>query len=503
MARALGREFYRFSVGGLTDVAEIKGHRRTYVGAMPGKLIQTLKATKVSNPLVLIDEVDKVGQAGYRGDPSSALLELLDPNQNSTFMDHYMDTPVDASKVLFLCTANVLDTIPGPLRDRMEIINLSGYDGNEKVEIARKYLEPKIRRETGLEDGAEGVPTTLKMDESAVRTLIRWYCRESGVRNLEKHVEKVFRKVALKLVQAREKGLRELGWSPEQITKVEAAVHRRAEAREIERKAKEAEAKKVHIMKPVGVKGGVETGGGGVAGAEAGGASAGQRKAKKEEEEEADAVNAADAANPTVVDTVGVSKDSESESDSEASVATDGEAKAVDDDASLVFPESIPGVHDADWRVTEENLADYVGKRIFTSDRMYQQPPPGVVMGLAYTSMGGAALYVEVTTTSTQWEGPGQGTDGKQGGTGAGEAGKSDSESNSARGGGGGASLQVTGKMGDVMQESSKISHTFARRFLKKYKGIKMATEAGFDPEGAPLPEGTQAASDADLAEER
>lgn len=237
-------------MGGLTDVAEIKGHRRTYVGAMPGKLIQTLKATKVSNPLVLIDEVDKVGQAGYRGDPSSALLELLDPNQNATFMDHYLDTPVDASKVLFLCTANVLDTIPGPLRDRMEIINLSGYDGNEKVEIARRYLEPKIRRETGLEHGAEGVPDSLRLDEGAIRALIRWYCRESGVRNLEKHVEKVYRKTALRLVQAREKGLKELGWSAERISKVEHAVHKRAEAREEARKKKEEEDKKANVVVP-------------------------------------------------------------------------------------------------------------------------------------------------------------------------------------------------------------------------------------------------------------
>ena len=132
IARALNRQFFRFSVGGLNDVAEIKGHRRTYIGAMPGKLVQCLKTTAVSNPLVLIDEIDKIGSGrGYNGDPSSALLEMLDPNQNGTFMDHYLDTPIDASKVLFICTANTLDTIPGPLLDRMEVIRLSGYDQPE------------------------------------------------------------------------------------------------------------------------------------------------------------------------------------------------------------------------------------------------------------------------------------------------------------------------------------------------------------------------------------
>ncbi|EOD08243.1 ATP-dependent protease La [Emiliania huxleyi CCMP1516] len=193
IARALGREFYRFSVGGLTDVAEIKGHRRTYVGAMPGKLIQCLKATGAANPVVLIDEIDKLGR-GYQGDPASALLEVLDPSQNASFMDHYLDTPVDLSKILFLCTANDSGTIPGPLLDRMEVVRLSGYILDEKMQIANQYLIPAAKKQMGLEEG------TMQLPDDAIASLIRWYCREAGVRNLQKHVERICRKVALKLV---------------------------------------------------------------------------------------------------------------------------------------------------------------------------------------------------------------------------------------------------------------------------------------------------------------
>ena len=144
-------EYYRFSVGGRHDVAEIKGHRRTYIGAMPGKIIQCLKKTHTENPLVLLDEVDKIGM-GRHGDPTSALLELLDPEQNANFLDHYLDVPVDLSQVLFVCTANVYDTIPGPLLDRMEVIDLSGYMADEKVAIANRYLIPQARKETAVEE---------------------------------------------------------------------------------------------------------------------------------------------------------------------------------------------------------------------------------------------------------------------------------------------------------------------------------------------------------------
>jgi Lon-like ATP-dependent protease len=149
IARALNRKFYRFSVGGLADVAEIKGHRRTYVGAMPGKMVQCLKSVGTANPLVLIDEIDKLGR-GHSGDPASALLELLDPEQNVNFLDHYLDVPIDLSKVLFVCTANVIEMIPNPLLDRMEIIAIAGYITDEKMHIARDYLEKNTREACGI-----------------------------------------------------------------------------------------------------------------------------------------------------------------------------------------------------------------------------------------------------------------------------------------------------------------------------------------------------------------
>ncbi|KFP76609.1 hypothetical protein N310_02281, partial [Acanthisitta chloris] len=287
IARALNREYFRFSVGGMTDVAEIKGHRRTYVGAMPGKIIQCLKKTKTENPLILIDEVDKIGR-GYQGDPSSALLELLDPEQNSNFLDHYLDVPVDLSKVLFICTANVTETIPEPLRDRMEVINVSGYVAEEKLAIAERYLVPQARVLCGLDENK------AKITPEVLTVLIKQYCRESGVRNLQKQVEKVLRKSAYKIVS--------------------------------------------------------------------------------------------------------------------------GEAEMV--------------------QVTPENLQDFVGKPIFTVDRMYETTPPGVVMGLAWTAMGGSTLFIETSLRRPKEK------ENKDG------------------------SLEVTGQLGDVMKESAKIAYTFARAFL-------------------------------------
>lgn len=371
IADALGRKFFRFSVGGLSDVSEIKGHRRTYVGAMPGKLIQCLKSTESMNPVVLIDEIDKLG-SGYRGDPASALLEVLDPSQNSSFLDHFLDVPVDISKVLFMCTANDLGSISGPLLDRMEVIRLSGYDFPEKVAIAEGFLIPKSMAESGLmvkkkeEDKdannggtdklgdepnlplsqyqhGETVPTTLSIGKGAIESLVRWYCREAGVRNLAKHIDKITGRLALQVVAE-------------------------AEGTELSQKSK--------------------------------------RKALT-------------------------------------------------------------------WEVTDDNLSDYVGKPIFTSDRMYEEDPlpHGIVMGLAWTSMGGSALYIET-------QGIKRGLD-KEGKT---------------RGGGG---IKTTGQLGDVMKESSQIAYTLARARLSQIE----ANNSYFDdtdihmhvPEGATPKDGPSA----------
>ncbi|KAJ3169716.1 ATP-dependent Lon protease pim1 [Irineochytrium annulatum] len=304
IARALNREYFRFSVGGLTDVAEIKGHRRTYVGAMPGKVVQALKKVQTENPLIMVDEIDKIGR-GHQGDPASALLELLDPEQNSSFLDHYMDVPIDLSKVLFVCTANTTETIPAPLLDRMEVITLSGYVAEEKVAIAETYLAPAARAAAGLEN------RKVTVTREAIESLIRHYCRESGVRNLKKQIDKIFRKSALWIVKRED----ELG-------------------------------------------------------------SAGSED-------------------------VGVEK----------------------------FKEVI--------EVTPENLKDYVGSPVFISDRMYDTTPAGVVMGLAWTQMGGSALYIESVLESTI---------------------KEDSK----------PSFNRTGQMGDVMKESATIAYTFAKSFMAR-----------------------------------
>jgi ATP-dependent Lon protease len=419
IARALNRQFYRFSVGGLSDVAEIKGHRRTYIGAMPGKLIQCLKSTGVSNPLVLIDEIDKLGAGrGYSGDPASALLEMLDPNQNSSFMDHYLDTPVDASKVLFICTANSLDTIPGPLLDRMEVIRLSGYDAPEKLQIAKKYLEPKTRAEVGLESDKQTTPKSLELREDAIEHLIRWYARESGVRTLEKLIGKIFRKAAIKIVSLREKVITG-------STTVQAPT-------------------------------------------------------------ETPVQTTTSAVSTTSVEPI--------ISDAKVSVpvpSTSDKPAVTTSSASQNQSSNIPLVEDSRWIIDSRNLDEWVGKPLFSSDRLYDSPPPGVATGLAWTSMGGSALYIEVVSPYLRSM-----TSGKPQNTSVNtrtttESSTDDDSKVTDKRFPSGGSLRITGKMGDVMQESAQIAHTLARRFLRSIEGESSNDFLDVTPLHMHVPEGS------------
>ncbi|CDR33515.1 Lon protease [Criblamydia sequanensis CRIB-18] len=305
IARALNRKFYRFSVGGMRDEAEIKGHRRTYIGAMPGKLIQALKYCQTMNPVIMLDEVDKMGSS-YHGDPASALLEVLDPEQNKEFLDHYLDVRCDLSNVLFIVTANVLDTIPAPLLDRMEILRLSGYILEEKLEIAKRYLIPRNRKDMGLK------AKDVNFSEDALKKIIDGYAREAGVRNFENLIKKTLRKIAVRIVQSEEEKI---------------------------------------PQKPS------------------------SKKRKKE----------------------------------------------------------IPKPHHQ-YRVTANNLKEYLGKPLFTSDRFYDTTPIGVATGLAWTSMGGATLYIEAIKVT------GEKTD-----------------------------MKLTGQAGQVMKESSEIAWSYLHSALTKY----------------------------------
>ena len=403
IARALDRKFFRFSVGGLSDVAEIKGHRRTYVGAMPGKLVQCLKSTGVNNPVVLIDEVDKLGR-GYQGDPASALLELLDPEQNGTFLDHYLDVPIDLSKVLFVCTANVLDTIPAPLLDRMEVVRLSGYIADEKRAIARTYLEKVAKERSGIGDGEATV------SDGAMDALIEDYCREAGVRNLQKHLEKIYRKVALKLATAK---------GPEASKKVGDARARFAEAE------KAAETTKEELRKARLASGSART--------DSNASDVAKKKEKSVETFEAE-LAVAEAA---------------------LEAARDGIQAALDSTAA----------RDKVVVAAGDDLVEYVGQPPFQTDRIYDTTPPGVVTGLAWTSMGGSTLYVECTAVHRNRDGAEASDDG---------------ETRVPRDVSGGT-LVTTGQLGDVMRESSAIAHTFARRFVSERAAEGSEVRAFFD----------------------
>ncbi|MCF8303612.1 MAG: endopeptidase La [Bacteroidales bacterium] len=287
IANALHRKFYRFSIGGMRDEAEIKGHRRTYIGAMPGKIIQSLKRTGTSNPVLMLDEIDKLG-VSFQGDPASALLEVLDPEQNTQFLDHYLDVRYDLSNVLFITTANQLDTIPQPLLNRMEVIKLPGYILEEKIQIAKKYLIPKQRKEHGLN------ASEVNVSPGALKKMIDGYAREAGVRSLENNIKKVMRQVTMKQ-------------------------------------------------------------------------------------------------------------------------AEEGRTEQI--------------------KITRNNLEEFLGKPYFTKEELYKKPMPGVVLGLAWTALGGTTLYVEANSVMS-----------KQGG------------------------FKQTGQLGKVMQESSEIALSYVKSLIHDKK---------------------------------
>lgn len=317
IAESLNRKFYRFSVGGMVDEAEIKGHRRTYIGAMPGKIIQALKLVQTSNPVIMIDEIDKIGNS-FRGDPASALLEVLDPEQNRDFLDHYLDIRYDLSKILFVTTANQLDTIPRPLLDRMEIIHLSGYILEEKLQIAQKYLIPQQLKAHALDN------KEITISKNALKFIIDKYAREAGVRTLDKCIRKIMRKVNLKIAE--------------------------------------------------------------------------------------------------------------------------GNKEKV--------------------RINENNVESYLGVPIFTTEELYQNEIPGVTLGLAWTSMGGATLYIEAASISNKESG-----------------------------------LKLTGQLGDVMKESAEIAYSYIRSLLAKDNTLPAEAKEFFDknrvhlhvPEGATPKDGPSA----------
>ena len=296
IARSLGREFFRFSLGGMRDEAEIKGHRRTYIGAMPGKFIQAIKSCKTANPLIMLDEIDKIG-ASFRGDPASALLEVLDPEQNRDFLDHYLDVRFDLSKVLFICTANQLETIPGPLLDRMELINLPGYILKEKVEIGARHLVPKQLKNHGLRSDQ------VKISRPVLTAIVDGWAREAGVRGLENCIKKIIRKAVQRIAV-----------NPEEVVKI-----------------------------------------------------------------------------------------------------------------------------------SQKELGELLGKRVFTEGKAFKKPRVGVIRGLAYTSMGGATLYIESIPVPS-------GTPG----------------------------FKQTGQLGQVMVESSEIAYSFIRSYLAKDEKAKTFFKENF-----------------------
>lgn len=384
IAEALDRKYVRIAMGGIQDVHEVKGHRRTYVGSIPGRIIFALKQAKTSNPLMLIDEIDKL-DLSRGGGAASAFLEILDPEQNNAFVDNYIDVKVDLSKVLFVCTANYLGNIPAPLRDRMEIIDVSGYTNNEKIEIAKRHLIPDAAKKAGLEARHVKIPT------ETISRLIEKYCRESGLRNVKKLINRIYSKASMKIVEDIE--LRE-----ETIKPTDDAV-----AAEVIEDVKVAQASST---------------------------------------ETADASSANLDKGPATATATEFSEDGVAADD--VKEQKESEPKEEDD---LPKPISIPD--DVEITVSVDTLKDYVGPEVYTRDRIYDNPPPGVATGLSYSSSGnGDALYIESILT------------------------------HSISSGSGSAGMHVTGSLKDVMKESASIAYSFAKLFMSRQYSANRFFEA-------------------------
>ncbi|CAH6719039.1 lon protease homolog, mitochondrial [[Candida] jaroonii] len=368
IAESLNRKYVRIAMGGIQDVHEVKGHRRTYVGSIPGRIIFALKQAKTSNPLMLIDEIDKL-DLSRGGGAASAFLEILDPEQNNAFVDNYIDVKVDLSKVLFVCTANYLGNIPAPLRDRMEIIDVSGYTNNEKFEIAKRHLIPDASKKAGLEGGH------VVIEDSTIKKLIDKYCRESGLRNIKKLITRIFSKASLKIVEQME----ELEETKIKETKTEPKV----EAKQVE---KEAQAETITASEPLSASEPKSTS------SESTSESTVEHKSDDEDiikEAKAGAAEIADEALPET---------NIKHEPSEVTVEEPEEEPII----KLEIPDSIK------LNVTTENLKDYVGPEIYIRDRVYDILPPGVATGLSYSSSGnGNALYIESILTQAISSGSG------------------------------------------------------------------------------------------------
>ncbi|CUM64132.1 uncharacterized protein PRCAT00001723001 [Priceomyces carsonii] len=385
IAEALDRRYVRIAMGGIQDVHEVKGHRRTYVGSIPGRIIFALKQAKTSNPLMLIDEIDKL-DLSRGGGAASAFLEILDPEQNNSFVDNYIDVKVDLSKVLFVCTANYLGNIPAPLRDRMEIIDVSGYTNNEKIEIAKRHLIPEAAKKAGLEEKHVSIPN------ETISRLIEKYCRESGLRNVKKLITRIFSKASLKIVEqveGTEYDKAEQTKSSQKLTSSTDAVEGNEESnRSVMKDDGENQAEKSDTQSDI---------------------QEGKQSHRK------------DIAIGEKEDSIEVNKTEQKEED------------GAEEPLKLKIPSDIK------LEIIPEILKDYVGPEIYTRDRVYDYPPPGVATGLSYSTSGnGDALYIESILTHPISSGSGH------------------------------PNIHITGSLKDVMKESASIAYSFSKLYLAK-----------------------------------